>query len=166
MKNLAKSLSIVLMAAVLSLALIGCQSTAPVDSVPEIVVPVPAPAAEAPAPAAEAPAPAPVVEEEVAAPEVAKETGTLSFYGYTLSYEAVPGEAKVIYPAIITEADVDAFFAYAFGNHSDILSGVYYDVTGPGEMVVTFPESVTVADAAAVVDLLAGDLETFAAPYL
>ena len=159
MKNLAKSLSIVLMAAVLSLALIGCQSTAPVDSVPEIVVPVPAPAAEAPAPA-------PVVEEEVAAPEVAKETGTLSFYGYTLSYEAVPGEAKVIYPAIITEADVDAFFAYAFGNHSDILSGVYYDVTGPGEMVVTFPESVTVADAAAVVDLLAGDLETFAAPYL
>ena len=159
MKNLAKSVSIVLMAAVFSLALIGCQSTAPVDSVPEIVVPVPAPAAEAPAPA-------PVVEEEVAAPEVAKETGTLSFYGYTLSYEAVPGEAKVTYPAIITEADVDAFFAYAFGNHSDVLSGVYYDVTGPGEMVVTFPESVTVADAAAVVDLLAGDLETFAAPYL
>ncbi len=159
MKNLAKSVSIVLMAAVLSLALIGCQSTAPVDSVPEIVVPVPAPAAEAPAPA-------PVVEEEVVAPEVAKDTGTLSFYGYTLSYEAVPGEAKVTYPAIITEADVDAFFAYAFGNHSDVLSGVYYDVTGPGEMVVTFPESVTVADAAAVVDLLAGDLETFAAPYL
>ena len=61
MKNLTKSVSIVLMAAVLSLALIGCQSTAPVDSVPEIVVPVPAPAAEAPAPA-------PVVEEEVAAP--------------------------------------------------------------------------------------------------
>ena len=147
------------MAAVLSLALIGCQSTAPVDSVPEIVVPVPTPAAEAPAPA-------PVVEEEVAAPEVAKETGTLSFHGYTLSYEAVPGEAKVTYPAIITEGDVDAFFAYAFGNHSDVLSGVYYDVTGPGEMTVTFPESVTVADAAAVVDLLAGDLETFAAPYL
>ena len=163
MKNLTKSVSIVLMAAVLSLALIGCQSTAPVDSVPEIVVPVPAPAAEAPAP---------VVEEEVAAPaaetapEAAKEAGTLSFHGYTLSYEAVPGEAKITYPAIITEGDVDAFFAYAFGNHSDVLSGVYYDVTGPGEMTVTFPESVTVADAAAVVDLLAGDLETFAAPYL
>ena len=165
MKNLTKSVSIVLMVAVLSLALIGCQSTAPVDSVPEIVVPVPAPAAEAPAPA-------PVVEEEVAAPaaetapEAAKEAGTLSFHGYTLSYEAVPGEAKITYPAIITEGDVDAFFAYAFGNHSDVLSGVYYDVTGPGEMTVTFPESVTVADAAAVVDLLAGDLETFAAPYL
>ena len=49
------------MAAVLSLALVGCQSTAPVDSVPEIEVPVPAPAAEAPAPA-------PEVEEEAETP--------------------------------------------------------------------------------------------------
>ena len=61
MKRFINSLSIILMVAVLSLALVGCQSTAPVDSVPEIEVPVPAPAAEAPAPA-------PEVEEEAETP--------------------------------------------------------------------------------------------------
>ena len=103
------------------------------------------------------------VEEEDEVPAI---TGSLSFYGYTLSYEAVPGEARVTYPQFITEADVAAFFAYAFGNHSDVLAGVYYDVTGPGEMVVTFPESVTVEDAAAVVNLLSADLASFVAAYL
>ncbi len=39
-------------------------------------------------------------------------------------------------------------------------------LTGPGEMVVTFPESVTVEDAAAVVNLLSADLAVFAAPYM
>ena len=133
MNRIINPLSIVLMAAVLSFSLIGCQSTDPVESVPEIEVPVPVPAAEAPAPA-------PVVEEEDEVPAI---TGSLSFYGYTLSYEAVPGEARVTYPQFITEADV-----------------------GPGEMVVTFPESVTVEDAAAVVNLLSADLAVFAAPYM
>ena len=132
MNRIINPLSIVLMAAVLSFSLIGCQSTDPVESVPEIEVPVPVPAAEAPAPA-------PVVEEEDEVPAI---------------------------PQFITEADVAAFFAYAFGNHSDVLAGVYYDVTGPGEMVVTFPESVTVEDAAAVVNLLSADLAVFAAPYM
>ena len=118
MKHLTKSLFIVLLAVLLSLSLIGCQSTAAVDSVPEIVVPAPAPAAEAPAPAPEAEeTPASAVEEvpapaeeassvSVTVPVVIKETGSLSFYGYTLSYEAVPGEARVTYPQFITEADV------------------------------------------------------------
>ena len=96
MNRIINPLSIVLMAAVLSFSLIGCQSTDPVESVPEIEVPVPVPAAEAPAPA-------PVVEEEDEVPAI---TGSLSFYGYTLSYEAVPGEARVTYPQFITEADV------------------------------------------------------------
>ena len=97
MKRFINSLSIILMAAVLSLALVGCQSTAPVDSVPEIEVPVPAPAAEAPAPAPEvdeeAETPAAVAQEST--PVVMKEAGSLSFYGYTLSYEAVPGKAEI-----------------------------------------------------------------------
>ena len=169
MKRFINSLSIILTAAVLSLALVGCQSTAPVDSVPEIEVPVPAPAAEAPAPAPEVEteeAETPVAVTEESTPVVTKEAGSLSFYGYTLTYEAVPGKAEITYPSFITEDEVDAFFAYAAQNHGDLLSGVYYDVTGDGTMTVTFPENVTVADASAVVNLLSADLSAFVADYL
>ena len=169
MKRFINSLSIIFTAAVLSLALVGCQSTAPVDSVPEIEVPVPAPAAEAPAPAPEVEteeAETPVAVTEESTPVVTKEAGSLSFYGYTLTYEAVPGKAEITYPSFITEDEVDAFFAYAAQNHGDLLSGVYYDVTGDGTMTVTFPENVTVADASAVVNLLSADLSAFVADYL
>ena len=72
----------------------------------------------------------------------------------------------VNYPDFITESDIDAFFAYAFPRHADVLAGVYYDATMPGTLVVTFPEEVTVADATAVVDMLAVDLEAFVNEYL
>lgn len=159
MKRFPKTLSAVIFAVILSLVLAGCSSTEPVGSVPEIVVP-------APAPVVAAPAPAPVVEDEAPSEVVLKQTGTLSFYGYTLTYSAVPGEAQVSYPDFITDEEVNAFFAYTFSQHADILSGVYYEITAPGKLFVTFPEDVTVADATAVIDLLAGDLSQFISDYL
>ena len=96
----------------------------------------------------------------------AKETGSLSYYGYTLSYEAVPGKAVVSYPSFITEDEIDAFFSYAAAKHGDLLSGVYYDVTGEGQMTITFPEDVTVEDAGAVVNILSADLSAFISDYL
>ena len=154
-----KTIPVMIIAMLFALLLVGCQSSEPVDSVPAIVVP-------APAPVAQAPAPAPVVEEapaqeETPAPVIVRQTGSLSFYGYTLTYDAVPGTALVSYPDFITEADIDAFFAYAFPRHADVLAGVYYDVSTPGSLVVTFPEEVTVADATAVVDMLLADLQSF-----
>lgn len=164
MKRQKSLISAVLVALVLALTLVGCQSSEPVDAVPQIVVP-------APAPVEQAPAPAPAVEEAPAqdqapAPVIVRQTGSLSFYGYTLTYDAVPGTAVVSYPDFITESDIDAFFAYAFPRHADVLAGVYYDATTPGTLVVTFPEEVTVADATAVVDMLAVDLEAFVNEYL
>ena len=164
MKRQKSLISAVLVALVLALTLVGCQSSEPVDAVPQIVVPAPAPVEQAPAPAPaveEAPA-----QEETPAPVIVRQTGSLSFYGYTLTYDAVPGTALVSYPGFITEADIDAFFAYAFPKHADVLAGVYYDVSTPGSLVVTFPEEVTVADATAVVDMLAKDLEAFVNEYL
>lgn len=153
-----KPLSVVFLALMLVLSLAGCQSSEPVDSVPEIVVP-------APAPVTEAPAPAPVVEEEPAA--AAPVTGSLTVYDYTATYEAVPGQAVVSYPDFITDEEIGAFFAYAYANHEAELTGVYYEITAPGTLVLTFPQEVTVADAAAVVDhLSANDLPAFLNQYL
>lgn len=151
-----KPVTAVLLALLLSVALIGCQSSEPVESIPQIVTP---------AAPVEAPAPAPVVEEaapaaEETAPVVTPITGTLSYAGYSVSYEAVPGEAVVTYPAdVIYDSDIDYFFAYALANHPELLSQVVYQIPQSGTLVLNFPEEVTVADAEAVVNLLAVDLE-------
>ena len=122
-----KTIPVMIIAMLFALLLVGCQSSEPVDSVPAIVVP-------APAPVAQAPAPAPVVE-EAAEPETI--SGTLTYEGYSLTYDAVPGSATVYYPDFITDEEIDAFFAMAFVSHSDYLAGVYYDIVEPGVMNVT-----------------------------
>ena len=124
MKHFTKPLSVVLLAMMLVLSLAGCQTSEPVDTVPEIVVPAPAAVTDAPAaetvadtsaPAVDtaaqtaAPEPAPAAQPVTeAAPQVVRQTGSLSFFGYTLTYDAVPGRADVSYPAFITDEEVDA----------------------------------------------------------
>ena len=159
MKN---GLKVLVMAFAVIALLAGCSTSEVVETVPEIVVP-------APAPVVEAPAPAPVVEEAAPVQESAAVepiTGTLSYAGYTVSYSAVPGKAEVTYPSFITDEEISAFFAYKYSNNAQWLEGVYFEVTAPGQMVITFPESVTVADATAVVNLMLADLNTFLAEYL
>ena len=134
MKSSSKVLALALVL-IASLALVACQSATPVEDVPEIVIPV----AAAPV---EAPAPAPVVEE---APALQPITGTLSAYGYSVSYSATVGTATVTYPAdVIYEEDIAAFAQYIYERHADLLDGVYFEVTTPGTLVITYPEAVTV----------------------
>ena len=114
-----------------------------------------APAAqEAAAPAEEAPA---TVAEPI--------TGTLSAYGYSVSYSATVGTATVTYPAdVIYEEDIAAFAQYIYERHADLLDGVYFEVTAPGTLVITYPEAVTVADGEAVINMLAPELDAFIEP--
>lgn len=104
MKRFSKTISTVLLVALLSIALIGCQSTAKTEAAPEIVVqpaevtpapaPAPAPKAVEPAPAP-APAPAPEVKAEEPAPApapVAEEPAP-----------EVKAEEPVVYPFGVTE---------------------------------------------------------------
>ena len=168
MKRITKPLSVFLVSLMLVLTLAGCQTGTAVDSAVEITVPAPAPVTDSAQPAAPAAEPAQetqVVQES--APVIVKQTGSLSFYGYTVTYEAVPGQAVVSYPSFITNEEVEAFFAFAFERHADQLAGVYYEITAPGTLVLTFPQEVTVADATAVVEHMAGhDLPEFLNQYL
>ena len=148
--------SLVILLVVLSLAFISCQSSEPVEDAPAIVLP------EAAAPV-EAPAPVPVVKET---PAVESIIGTLYFEGYEIGYSAVPGSATVTYPIFITDAEINAFFAYAYSKNTVLLGDVFFEITAPGTMNITFPESVTIDDAQAVVDILAGDLVDFVQLYL
>ena len=94
-------------------------------------------------------------------------TGTLSAYGYSVSYSATVGTATVTYPAdVIYEEDIAAFAQYIYERHADLLDGVYFEVTSPGTLVITYPEAVTVADGEAVINMLAPELDAFIASYL
>ena len=94
-------------------------------------------------------------------------TGTLSAYGYSVSYSATVGTATVTYPAdVIYEEDIAAFAQYIYERHADLLDGVYFEVTTPGTLVITYPEAVTVADGEAVISMLAPELDAFIASYL
>lgn len=168
MKRITKPLSVFLVSLMLVLTLAGCQTGTAVDSAVEITVPAPAPVTDSAQPAAPAAEPAQETQAvQESAPVIVKQTGSLSFYGYTVTYEAVPGQAVVSYPSFITNEEVEAFFAFAFERHADQLAGVYYEITAPGTLVLTFPQEVTVADATAVVEHIAGhDLPEFLNQYL
>lgn len=168
MKRITKPLSVFLVSLMLVLTLAGCQTGTAVDSAVEITVPAPAPVTDSAQPAAPAAEPAQETQAvQESAPVIVKQTGSLSFYGYTVTYEAVPGQAVVSYPSFITNEEVEAFFAFAFERHADQLAGVYYEITAPGTLVLTIPQEVTVADATAVVEHMAGhDLPEFLNQYL
>ena len=173
MKRFPKTLSTILLSLLLAISLVGCQSAQPVESVPEIVVPEAAPVVDQPSAAQES-----VAAEEVAvveeapstgesAPAAQPITGTLSAYGYTVGYSATVGRAVVTYPAnVIYEEDIAAFAQYIYERHADLLDGVYFEVTTPGTLVITYPEAVTVADGEAVINMLAPELDAFIASYL
>ena len=55
---------------------------------------------------------------------------------------------------------------YIYERHADLLDGVYFEVTTPGTLVITYPEAVTVADGEAVISMLAPELDAFIASYL
>ncbi len=155
MKRFSKTLSSVFLVAMLALALIGCQSTAPVETVPEVVVPPTVPAVEVPAPA-------PVVEDTpVTEPAEQVFTGAISYEGYTVSYAAKVGEAVLTYPSFVTDAEVADFFAYTYARNSQYLAGVTYEVTAPGTLKVTFPEAATYADVEAVAGIVLSDLNDY-----
>jgi gas vesicle protein len=182
-KRFSKTISLVLLVFTLIFALVGC-ATAPKQDLGEIVpsdvdVTVPAPEEPAPeepapeesAPAEEAPASEeqpvaeeePVVEEEVAVTYVPVEK-KYTLLGYELDVVAEKGKATITYPAsIITESDIDTAAAAAlvvYGSTYD-LSGVYYDASQEGVLVVYYPEEWGMEELAVAEQVLMAELPAY-----
>ena len=152
MNRFTKTLSTLVLVVMVALSLIGCQSTsAPVEVVPEIVVPEAVPVAEVPvveepAPVV-APEPEPVVEEPAKAEPV---YGSVSVYGYPISYKVEAGKATITYPSFVTDEEVVGFLSYFAQKAGAIVEGTVFEITAPGTVVVTFDEAATYADVEAV----------------
>ena len=130
-------------------------SEAPAETAAETPVEVPAqtPAEE-------------TVAEVPAVPEYITLTGSWSFRGYELQYEASSnGSGFVTYPAgLITNADIDAFMAsYAASRNLSSLGGVKYENIQDGWLVFSYPAGYGEEDIAYVIDDFLGYLGDYLA---
>ncbi len=142
----------------------------------QLDMPISAPEEEAEAPAetpvetpAEVPAETPAEEtvaEVPAVPEHITLTGSWSFRGYELQYEAsTNGSGFVTYPAgLITNADIDAFMAsYAASRNLTSLGDVKYENIQDGWLVFSYPAGYGEEDIAYVIDDFLGYLGDYLA---
>ncbi len=113
---------------------------------PEPVV-APEPVVEEPQPVEE---PEPVVEEPI--------VRTYSYAGYTLTATVDEGKTVLEYPRIVTNADVNTFFALENEKYGLDALGVDYSFAGAGKVELTYPEAYAKEDVAAELDKLVDDL--------
>ncbi len=171
MKRFSRKISSVLLVALLAFAMIGCSSTAKVESVPGVVVAAPAETTTPSAPA-EAPAPAPEVAEPAPAPapEVVEEkailTRDITMYGYTASIEAFDGYANVTYPTVVTESDLAQAVAALNAAYPGELDGILYEVKAPGKLLVTYPQGLSADVLNAYINVLESDLAYYVSALL
>ena len=87
---------------------------------------------------------------------------THSYDGYSLSITIEDGEALLEYPDFLTSAEVEGFFGAVNLEYGDTLGGVFYEIAGPGQVSLTYPESVGFAEANGFVAILVTTLIAYA----
>lgn len=164
-----KTLSTLVLVVMVALSLIGCQSTsAPVEVTPEIVVPEAVPVAEVPVVEEPAPVVAPEPEPE---PTVEEQPvyGSVSVYGYPISYKVVTGQATISYPSFVTDEEVVDFLSYFADKYGALVQGTVFEIAAPGTVNVYFDKAASYADIETVGGLALDTLfeyvnQLFAAP--
>ncbi|MDD5972217.1 MAG: hypothetical protein PUC01_00725, partial [Spirochaetales bacterium] len=110
------------------------------------------------APVKEVVIPEPVVVEE---PVVEPIYGSISVYGYPLSWKFVPGTIEITYPSFVLNEEVEQFIAFTSVNNAQYFDGVFYDIKESGKAVITLSEAATYEDVEFVGTRVISDLFDF-----
>ena len=102
--------------------------------------------------------PVPVVVEE---PVVEPIYGSISVYGYPLSWKFVPGTIEITYPSFVLNEEVEQFIAFTSVNNAQYFDGVFYDIKESGKAVITLSEAATYEDVEFVGTRVISDLFDF-----
>ena len=95
------------------------------------------------APVEEVVIPEPIVVEE---PAVEPVYGSISVYGYPLSWKFVPGTIEITYPSFVLDEEVEQFIAFTSVNNAQYFDGVFYDIKESGKAVITLSEAASYED--------------------
>ena len=110
------------------------------------------------APVEEVVIPEPVVVEE---PAVEPVYGSISVYGYPLSWKFVPGTIEITYPSFVLDEEVEQFIAFTSVNNAQYFDGVFYDIKESGKAIITLPEAASYEDVEFVGTRVISDLFDF-----
>ena len=113
--------------------------TTPVEEPVPVVVPVPAAVEE------------PLVKE-------------YPYAGYTLTATIATGSTLLVYPAFVTDDEVNGFFAHENEKYDLASLGVFYAFGEAGEVTVSYPEIYSKETVAAELDKLVADLIAYITP--
>ncbi|MCQ2412952.1 MAG: hypothetical protein MJ057_08385 [Sphaerochaetaceae bacterium] len=88
-----------------------------------------------------------------------------SFYGIDVSIVAFTGEAFISYPSFITDNEIATAAAAAYAAYGDLLRDIYFEITMPGEVALTYPETYGVDEFNYAVSLLSYELPLYLAQF-
>ena len=164
MKRFSKSIFLTILVIAMTVALVGCKSSAKVEELEPAPAVEPAPAAEAPAaePAAEPAAPAAEPEAPAAEPvaEAAAEEWTITFFGYEAKISYADKVATITYPSFVTNEEILDAAAAAYAAYGAYLQGTFLEVDN-GVAYLTFPVDISSEDLDAAVNMIAADLPAY-----
>ena len=167
MKRFSKSIFLTILVIAMTVALVGCKSSAKVEELEPAPAVEPAPAAEAPAaepaaPAAEPEAPAAEPEAPAAEPvaEAAAEEWTITFFGYEAKISYADKVATITYPSFVTNEEILDAAAAAYAAYGAYLQGTFLEVDN-GVAYLTFPVDISSEDLDAAVNMIAADLPAY-----
>ena len=93
--------------------------------------------------------------------EEVKVEGRLVYGDYSLYYSLGAEKGILNYPSIVTNSDVEAFFAYLLANESDLLEGVTYSFTGANEVTIDYGTTLDSETLESLVELFASYIEKY-----
>ncbi len=99
---------------------------------------------------------------EESVPAAEPDVYTCSYAGYSMDVVVADGYVDLIYPSVVTENDVVAFFAFEVEKYGSFLDGVVYSFTDDG-VRLSLPEGVTREDVEACVPFIPEDIAEFVA---
>ena len=68
-------------------------------------------------------------------------TTTFTYGGYKATLTAFKGYAVLTYPSFVTDEEIQAAAAAAVAAYPQYMSGIYYQITEPGKVTLSYPES-------------------------
>lgn len=89
--------------------------------------------------------------------------GSIGYAGYTLSYELTGLYGTLTYPAIVTEGDVEAFFAYLASKEPALLEGVTYSFNADNQVVIEYGADLSASELQGLVEVFRSYLEQYLA---
>jgi len=90
-------------------------------------------------------------------------TSTFTYGGYKATLTAFKGYAVLTYPSFVTNEEIEAAAQAAVAAYPEYMTGIYYQITEPGKITLSYPESYGETEFNLAANLLNAELPVYIA---